>query len=70
MQISARNILEGRVIDVRQDAVAAQVQVEIGGGDVVTSTVTADSAQRLGLTVGKDVLVIVKASDVILGVAD
>jgi len=38
------------------DAVAAQVQVDIGGGNVVTSTITTGSAQRLGLAVGKQVM--------------
>ncbi len=70
MKLSARNMIKGTVVDVRKDTVAAQVQVDIGGGNVVTSTITADSANRLGLESGKAVMVVVKASDVILAVDD
>lgn len=70
MKLSARNMLAGSVVDVRKDDVAAQVQVDIGGGNIVTSTITADSAKRLGLEKGKPVTVVVKASDVILAVED
>jgi molybdopterin-binding protein len=70
MKLSARNMLKGTVVDVRKDTVAAQVQVDIGGGNLVTSTITADSANRLGLEAGKAVIVVVKASDVILAVDD
>ena len=70
MKISARNILRGKVVDVRKDAVAAQIQVDIGGGNLVTATITTDSAERLALANGKDVAVIIKASDVMLGVED
>jgi molybdopterin-binding protein len=70
MKLSARNMLKGTVVDIRKDTVAAQVQVDIGGGNLVTSTITADSANRLGLEAGKAVIVVVKASDVILAVDD
>ncbi|MCB1725785.1 MAG: TOBE domain-containing protein [Gammaproteobacteria bacterium] len=70
MKLSARNMLQGKVVDVRKDDVAAQIQIDIGGGNVVTSTITSDSANRLGLENGKAVTVVVKASDVILAVDD
>ena len=70
MKISARNILRGKVVDVRKDAVAAQIQVDVGAGNTVTATITADSAERLALAQGKDVMVVIKASDVMLAVDD
>ena len=70
MKISARNMLRGTIIDLRKDSVAAQVQVDIGGGHQVTSTITADSAERLGLAPGKTVSVVIKASDVMIATDD
>lgn len=55
-------------VDVRKDAEAAQIQVGVGGGDIVTSTITVDSTNRLELVVGKEVSVIIRASDVMIGV--
>lgn len=68
MKLSARNMLKGTVKAVKKGAVAAQVTVDIGGGNVVTSTITVDSAEELGLAEGKDVTIIIKSSEVILGV--
>lgn len=70
MKLSARNMIKGEVVDVRKDAVSAQVRVDIGGGNVITSTITADSADRLGLEQGREAIVLIKASDVMLAVED
>ena len=70
MKLSARNMLKGKVVDVRKDDVAAQNRIDIGGGNVITSAITSDSVNRLGLGNGKAVTVVVKASDVILAVDD
>lgn len=67
MKLSARNILKGKVTQVKKGAVAAQISVDIGAGNVITSTITVDSAEELELAEGKEVSVIIKASEVILG---
>jgi molybdopterin-binding protein len=56
------------VTDIKKGAAAAQVKIDIGGGNVITSTVTVDAVEELGLKVGGDVSAIIKASEVILGV--
>lgn len=66
--ISARNVFKGTVVEVKKGAVAAEVQVDIGGGHVVTSTITVGSLERLGLEKGKSASVVIKASDVMLAV--
>jgi molybdopterin-binding protein len=63
-------VLRGTVTDLRKYLVAAQVQVDIGGGNIVTSTITADSAEGLVLAPGKEVSVIIKASDVMVSTDD
>jgi molybdopterin-binding protein len=68
MRISARNRLAGSVVEVTPGAVTTTVKVRLGGGDVVTSSITREAADELGIDVGSDVVVIVKASDVMLGV--
>ncbi|MCB1478265.1 MAG: TOBE domain-containing protein [Tepidamorphaceae bacterium] len=67
MKLSARNILHGTVKSVAKGAVAAQVKVDIGGGNVITSTVTVDAVNDLGIAEGKPINVIIKSSEVILG---
>ncbi len=67
MKISARNVIKGRVIEVKKGAVAAQVKVDIGGGDVLTAMVTVDAVEDLALQNGTEVSVIIKATEVMLG---
>lgn len=67
--VSARNVFEGTVVAVKKGTVAAEVQVDIGGGHIVTSTITVGSVERLGLEKGKPATVVIKASDVMLGLS-
>jgi molybdopterin-binding protein len=66
MQISARNQLKGKVVNLRVEGLTAEVEVDVGGQTVV-ATITAGSAHRLGLKKGDDVVAIIKASEVIIG---
>lgn len=68
MKLSARNILKGTVVSIDKGAVAAEVQIDLGNDNQITSTITVGSVNRLELAVGQEVSVIIKASDVILGV--
>jgi molybdopterin-binding protein len=68
MQISARNILKGKVKKVTPGAVNNEIIVELAGGQEVVSIITMASSNRLGLKPGKDVYAIIKASSVMIGV--
>lgn len=66
MQISARNSLKGKVKKVAPGSVNTEVTVELAGGTELVSIITKVSAERLGLAEGKQVQVIIKASDVMV----
>jgi molybdopterin-binding protein len=66
MKMSARNQLRGWVTAIDEGAVTTTVKVELAGGDLVTSSITKEAAVELNLVEGSEVIVIVKASDVIL----
>lgn len=42
------------------------MKVDIGGGHVITSTITVESVDDLGLTEGSECSVVIKTSEVIL----
>jgi molybdopterin-binding protein len=67
MKISARNMLKGKVKKVNPGAVNTEVVVELQGGAEVVSIITKESAEKLGLSAGKDVYAIIKASNVMIG---
>jgi molybdopterin-binding protein len=66
MKLSARNQFRGTVVALTPGAVNAQVRVDIGGGNIVTSIITMDAVADLGLAVGKTAYVVIKASEVML----
>jgi molybdopterin-binding protein len=68
MQISARNVLKGKIKKVTPGAVNSEIVVEVAGGVEMVSIITKSSAERLGLKPGKEVYTIVKASSVMIGV--
>jgi molybdopterin-binding protein len=66
MKISARNRLAGTITQVKKGAVMAQVTVDIGGGNTVTSAIFVDSAEDLDLKVGDKVSAVIKSTDVMI----
>jgi molybdopterin-binding protein len=68
MKISARNILKGKVKEVKPGAVNTEVTVELGGGMSVVSIITKESAENLGLAKGKEVYAVIKATNVMIAV--
>ncbi|GGE07476.1 transporter [Polymorphobacter glacialis] len=67
MKISARNQISGTVTGLEPGAVNAIVKIDIGGGNIVTSSITEEAIADLGLALGDRVTVIIKASDVLIG---
>jgi molybdopterin-binding protein len=68
MRLSARNQIKGTVADVKKGATTAHVRVDIGGGIIVTSSITNEAVDELGIKAGGKVTVVVKASDVMIAV--
>lgn len=68
MKLSARNVLSGTVKSVVKGATTAHVVVEVATGQTITSSITNEAVEDLGLKVGMAVKAIVKSSDVLIGV--
>ncbi len=70
MRLSTRNQLTGTVAAIEVGSVMTIVKVDLDGGQQMTASVTRDGAEELGLKVGSPVIALVKATEVMLGVAD
>ena len=68
MRLSARNQLKGRIVEVTKGQTTAHVRIDIGGGIVVTASVTNEAVDDLGLKVGEAAHAVIKASDVMVAV--
>jgi molybdopterin-binding protein len=68
MKISARNQLKGTIVDVIKGATTSHVRIDIGGGAIVTASITNESVDDLKLAKGKTAFAVVKASDVLVAV--
>ncbi len=68
MRLSARNQLKGKIVAIEKGAVNGIVKLDIGGGNVVSATISMDSINELGLAVGGKAVAIIKATSVMIGV--
>jgi molybdopterin-binding protein len=68
MKLSARNVLKGKIVKVIPGVVNSEVVLELSGGVQVVSIITKESAESLGLAVGKTAYAVIKASSVMIGV--
>lgn len=68
MKLSARNTLKGTVKTVIPGAVNCEVIIELPGGAQITSIVTKDAVESLGIKEGKEAYAVIKASNVMIGV--
>ena len=66
MRISARNRLQGKVVEVTKGATTAHVRIDVGGA-IVTAAITNEAVDELQLKVGDAAYAVVKASDVMVG---
>jgi molybdopterin-binding protein len=69
MKLSARNQLPGRVTSITHGEAIANVVLDVGGQRLVAS-ITVEATKELGLTEGSEVIVVIKASDVIVATPD
>ena len=66
MKISARNQIKGKVALVTKGQTTAHVRIDIGGGVLVTASITNEAVDDLGLKVGDTAYAVIKASDVMV----
>jgi molybdopterin-binding protein len=66
MKLSARNQIKGKIIEVTKGQTTAHVRIDIGGGVIVTSSITNEAVDDLGLRVGDEAYAVIKASDVMV----
>ncbi len=66
MKISARNVLKGKVRNIKHGSVNSEVTLEIPGGVQIVSVITKKSTQSLRLSKGKQVYAVIKATNVMI----
>ena len=70
MKISARNRLKGKIVESVLGATTAHVRIDVGGGSIITASITNEAVNELGLAAGQEAYAVVKASDVMVAVDD
>ena len=67
MKLSARNVLNGKIIEVKKGATTAHVRIQLPGGAIITSSITNEAVEELRIATGEDAYAVIKASDVMVG---
>jgi len=66
MKLSARNVLKGKVVEVKKGATTAHVRIALPGGAVITASITNEAVDELRLATGDEAYAVIKASDVMV----
>jgi len=69
MKLSARNQIPARITAINSGEAIANVELDAAGVRLVAS-ITVEAVRQLGLVEGADVIAVVKASDVMVGISD
>ena len=67
MKLSARNIIRGKIVEVKKGQTTAHVRIDIGG-TVITSSITNEAVDDLKLQTGQQAYAVIKASDVMVAI--
>jgi molybdopterin-binding protein len=67
MKLSARNILKGKIVEVKKGQTTAHVRIDVGG-TIVTASITNESVDEMKLVAGQSAYAVVKSSDVMIGI--
>ncbi len=70
MRISSRNQLKGTVVSITRGPINALVKVDIGSGNHVSATLTAEAVDDLVISEGSEVVALFKATAVLIGVEE
>ncbi len=65
MQLSARNQLKGKIVEIKEGPVSTEVVLDLNGMKIV-STITTGSAHDMDLKIGDEAFAIIKASSVMI----
>ncbi|MDQ8699611.1 TOBE domain-containing protein [Hyphomicrobium sp. LHD-15] len=67
MKLSARNVLTGKIVDVKKGATTAHIRIDLGGS-IITASITNEAVDELKLAPGMTASAVIKASDVMVAV--
>jgi molybdopterin-binding protein len=68
MQISARNVIKGKIIKIVEGPVSTEVTIKVGPKAEIVSSITSTAAKSLGLKKGMEAYAVIKATSVMVGV--
>jgi molybdopterin-binding protein len=66
MKLSARNQIKGKIASVQKGTTTGHVRINVGQGVTITSSITNEAIDELGLKVGDEAIAVIKASDVMV----
>ena len=66
MEISARNVFEGKIESVKVGAVMANVKIKVESPQIITAIITKESVEKLNLKPGDVASAIIKSTEVMV----
>jgi molybdopterin-binding protein len=68
MKLSARKVLKSKIVEVTKGQTTAHVRLDIGGGNVITGSITNESVDELKLKMGENAYAVIEATSAMVAV--
>ncbi len=68
MKLSARNAIAGTIVEVTKGQSTTHVRLDIGGGEIITASITNEAVDEMKLTNGQKARAVIKSSDVMIAI--
>jgi molybdopterin-binding protein len=68
MKLSARKVLKSKIVEVTKGQTTAHVRLDIGGGNVISASITNESVDELKLKMGENAYAVIKATSAMVAV--
>ena len=68
MKIKCTQSVKREVVSINNGAVNSIVSIDIGGGNIITATISCAAVEELNLKVGSDAYAVIKATNVMVGI--
>lgn len=65
-RLSARNRLQGKIVSLEKNGLVSKIKIEVEQPSVLTSIITAEAVEKLGIKTGDQVCAVIKSTEVMV----
>lgn len=70
LKIDTKNILKGKIIEIEKDEQVCKLKIDVHKSQIINSIITTEAVNELGLEDNKEVIILIKATEIQVGMGE